>query len=137
MTLGFLPPCGVTVVLWSRLSGMTSIRVSLRLERVKNTKCYLMGNIENYTRLCTIKIDLSHLPLPPLLKPSGEGIYYHLDFEVILLFGLTELKALVAWKENVSPLGFIASNFDQCCQGVEQRSAAKIIYDPDSASDGL
>jgi len=63
-----------------------------------------MRNIENYTRLCTIKVDLSHLPLPPLSKPSGEGIYYRLDFEVILLFGLTELKAMVTWKENVSPV---------------------------------
>ena len=39
--------------------------------------------------------------------------------------------------ERESRLGFIASNFDQCFQGVEQRSAAKIIYHPDSASDGL
>ena len=63
-----------------------------------------MRNIENYTRLCKIKLDLSHLPLPPLTKSSGEGIYYRLDYEVILLFGLTELKAMVTWKENVSPV---------------------------------
>ena len=104
MTLEFLPPCGATVALWSTLSGMTSIRVSLRLEKMENTKCYLMRNIENYTSLCTIEVDLSHLPLPPLSKPSGEGIYYHLDLDVILLFGLTELKAMVAWKESVSPV---------------------------------
>ena len=59
-------------------------------------------NIENYTKLCTIKMDLSHLPLPPLTKSSGEGIYYRIDYDVILLFGLTELEAMVAWKENVS-----------------------------------
>jgi len=63
-----------------------------------------MRNIENYTKLCTIEIDLSHLPLPPLTKSSGEGIYYRLDYDVILLFGLTELGAMVAWKENVSPV---------------------------------
>ena len=61
-----------------------------------------MGNIANYTKLCTIKIDFSHLPLTPLSKSSGEGIYYRIDYEVILLFGLTELQAMVAWKENVS-----------------------------------
>jgi len=54
--------------------------------------------------LCAIEVDLSHLPLPPLSKPSGKGIYYRVDYEVILLFGLTELKAMVAWKENVSPV---------------------------------
>jgi len=32
---------------------------------------------------------------------------------------MTELKALVAWKEN----------------GIEKRSAAKIIYDPDTTND--
>jgi hypothetical protein len=137
MTLGLLPPCGATVVLWSSLSGVTSIRVSLRLERVKNTKYYLMRNIENYTKLCTIEMDLSHLPLPPLSKPSGEGIYYRIDYEVILLFGLTELQAMVAWKENVSPILGYCIQFLPVCQGVERRSAAEIIYDPDSANDGL
>jgi len=86
-----------------------------------------MRNIENYTRLCTIEVDLSHLPLPPLSKPSGEGIYYHLDFEVILLFGLTEFKAMVAWKENVSSvLVLLHPNFTSVIRvlndGVQRRS---------------
>lgn len=28
--------------------------------------------------------------------------YYTLNFDVVLLFGLTELKAQIAWKQNVS-----------------------------------
>ena len=51
-------------------------------------------------KICTIDIDLSHVPLGTLPKPSG-GRYYRLDYEIVLLFGLTELKALAAWKENV------------------------------------
>jgi len=70
---------------------------------------------ENYKRVCTIDVNLSHLPTTKLSKPSGRGHYYRIDYEIVLLFGLTELKAVVAWKEN----------------GVEKRSPAKIIYDPD------
>ena len=85
-----------------------------------------MGNVENYTRLCTIKKDLSRLPLPPLSKPSGKGIYYHLDYEVILLFGLTELKAMVAWKQNVSSVlvllhPILTSVFRVLNNGVQRR----------------
>jgi hypothetical protein len=82
-------------------------------------------------------MDLSYLPLSPRSKYSGAGTYYHLDYEVILLFGLTELEAMVAWKENVGPLIvlFNTSLFTKCCQGVERRSAARIIYDPDPVND--
>ncbi|KAF9047806.1 hypothetical protein BJ165DRAFT_1403442 [Panaeolus papilionaceus] len=75
---------------------------------------------KNYTKLCTIEVDLSHLPLQPRTKPSGGGSYYRLDYEIVLLFGLTELKALVSWKEN----------------GAEKRSVTKIVYDPDTTNDG-
>jgi len=57
--------------------------------------------LDNYTKLCTIAVDLSHLPLTPRAKPSGTGTFYRLDYEIVLLFGLTELKAVVAWKEHV------------------------------------
>jgi len=73
---------------------------------------------KNYTKLCTIDVDLSHLPLMPRNRAAG-GTYFRLDYEIVLLFGLTELKALIAWKEN----------------GVERRSTTKIVYDPDTTSD--
>jgi hypothetical protein len=38
------------------------------------------------------------------LKPrKGQGgTYYRLEFEMVMSFGLTELKAQIAWLENVS-----------------------------------
>ncbi|KAF8959248.1 hypothetical protein BDZ97DRAFT_1402193 [Flammula alnicola] len=66
----------------------------------------------NYTELCTIMTNLSHLSLKPLKGYQGRT-YYRVDYHVVLLFGLTELKAQIAWKED----------------GVEKRSPAKIVYD--------
>jgi hypothetical protein len=45
-------------------------------------------------------VDLSHLPLTARPKATGPGLFYRLDYEIVLLFGLTELKAQVAWKEK-------------------------------------
>jgi hypothetical protein len=64
-------------------------------------KYFLTRGIDNYTKLCTIEVDLSHLPLRP--KYSGGGPIYRLDYDIVLLFGLTELQAMLAWKENVGP----------------------------------
>ena len=33
---------------------------------------------------------------------AGKGSFHTVDFDIILLFGMTELKAQVAWTENVS-----------------------------------
>lgn len=71
---------------------------------------------QNYTELCRIEFDFSQLPSSR--RFFRKGIYYF-NYDVVLLFGLIELKAMVAWKEN----------------GAERRSAAKIIYDPDPAHD--
>ena len=59
---------------------------------------------DNYTQLCTIEADLSRVPLLPQLKSTGNGSFYWLYYDIILLFGMTELKAQVAWKEGVSGL---------------------------------
>lgn len=56
-----------------------------------------------YTKVCSIEMDLSHLPLVAQPRLSGEpGMFYEIEYETVLLFGLTELKAQIAWKENVS-----------------------------------
>jgi hypothetical protein len=65
---------------------------------------FLTGSVENYTELCTIEVDLSQFPLSPRLRSSGQGIIYRVEYDVVLLFGLTELKAMLAWKENVRPV---------------------------------
>ena len=57
--------------------------------------------------LCTIEADLSPAPIRTSTKTSGDGIFYYVDFEVILLFGMTELQAQIAWEENVSRSSYV------------------------------
>ena len=56
---------------------------------------------DNYSLHCTITADLSQIPLRPRAKAFGYGIFYRLEYEIVLLFGLTKLQACVAWEENV------------------------------------
>ncbi|KAI6044886.1 hypothetical protein EDC04DRAFT_2889550 [Pisolithus marmoratus] len=72
---------------------------------------------DSYTKLCTIYADTSKLTssLQPRRRPNGVGVYYTLNFDVVMLFGLTELKAQISWKED----------------GVEVRSPATVVYDDD------
>ncbi|KAF8840352.1 hypothetical protein BDN67DRAFT_1011541, partial [Paxillus ammoniavirescens] len=66
-----------------------------------------------FTNMCTVVADTSKLihSMSPLRSLNG-GIYYRLEFDVILLFGLTELKAQISWND----------------MGVEMRSPASIMY---------
>jgi hypothetical protein len=58
---------------------------------------------DNYTKLCTIEADLSQaMVLQP--KTTGKKRFYSVNFDIILFFGMTELKAQVAWTVNVSGL---------------------------------
>jgi len=72
----------------------------------------------NYTKLCTIEADLSKVKASRP-KATGKGNFYIVEYDVILLFGMTELKAQIAWKKN----------------GTEKRSETKIIYDSDTTDD--
>ena len=64
---------------------------------------------DNYTELCTVEVDLSQAPILALPKTTGEGNFYRVDFDFILLFGMTELTAQVAWSENVSNFSYVCS----------------------------
>ena len=57
---------------------------------------------ELYTKLCTVVADIREAvrELPPLHGP--DGTYFRFNFEIELLFGPTEHKAYICWKENVS-----------------------------------
>jgi hypothetical protein len=67
--------------------------------------CLKQSIQENYTELCTLEVDISQLPASVRNRPSEEGTYYyHVHYDIVLLFGLTELEAMVAWKENVGPV---------------------------------
>ncbi|TFK79391.1 hypothetical protein K466DRAFT_648875 [Polyporus arcularius HHB13444] len=54
---------------------------------------------ELYTPLCTIYADTSQVKRQPLNGPSG--VYYVQRFKIILLCGLTELKAQLSWDEDI------------------------------------
>ncbi|KAF9559594.1 hypothetical protein CPC08DRAFT_736124 [Agrocybe pediades] len=58
-----------------------------------------LGAGGNFAHLCDISANLSSLPWESQIGSSGQ-IYYERKIEVVLLFGLTELKAQIAWKEN-------------------------------------
>ncbi|KIM58494.1 hypothetical protein SCLCIDRAFT_128104 [Scleroderma citrinum Foug A] len=57
---------------------------------------------DSYTSLCTIRADTSKLAhsMHSHQLPGG-GVYYSIMFYVVLLFGLTELRAQISWRENV------------------------------------
>ena len=60
----------------------------------------MVMDTDNYTKLCTIEVDLSHISFA-----QGErGEYFRVEYDLVLLFGLTELKAQVAWREGVCAL---------------------------------
>ncbi|RDB20568.1 Heat shock protein 12A [Hypsizygus marmoreus] len=75
-----------------------------------------------YSTLCTVKADVAQFKTT--LRPQlgkGSRIYFKLNFEVILSFGLTELTAQLSWKEN----------------GEEKRCSAEIVYDYDIIESGF
>ena len=64
-----------------------------------------------FSTLCTVTADTRQMAnlLQPHYGMNGV-LYYRLDYKVVLLFGLTELKAQISWMENVSVI-FIAPDF--------------------------
>ena len=62
--------------------------------------------VELYSTLCYVEGDLSHVPKPAIYSHYIDDLYYQVKFDIILSFGLTELKAFIAWKENVRSLYF-------------------------------
>jgi len=55
-----------------------------------------------YSKLCQLHMDLSHLPFKTLPKYDGPGVYYEIQYEYLLFYHGVELKAQMAWRENVS-----------------------------------
>ncbi|KIL64018.1 hypothetical protein M378DRAFT_642370 [Amanita muscaria Koide BX008] len=61
---------------------------------------------------CAIQVDTTNVKRDLSLQNNGIQDFYRFNCEVVMLFGLTELKAYLAWKEN----------------GEEKRSDASIVY---------
>ncbi|KAF9817090.1 hypothetical protein IEO21_03672 [Rhodonia placenta] len=76
--------------------------------------CWTDVEPDMYSTLCTVHADTSHVLKKKQIGPNGP--YYSQDFNVILLCGLTELRAQISWMEN-------AFN----CSG-----PATIVYDDDT-----
>ena len=64
---------------------------------------------DNYTKLCTIEADLSGVSMLSQPKATGTGTFCKIYYDLVLLFGMTELEAQLAWKENVSNSNLIFS----------------------------
>ncbi|KAF9526171.1 hypothetical protein CPB83DRAFT_896323 [Crepidotus variabilis] len=91
--------------------------------RVVNPKiiCYRGQNMspvwcdtdsKNFTDVFKLVADVSRVPLASGINTKGRK-FYQLSYDVVIMFGLTELKAQLRWFEN----------------DVEKRSPAKLIYD--------
>jgi hypothetical protein len=55
---------------------------------------------DKFQKLCSIEVDLSHLPLTPEPKKNGMGTFYTVKYWVVLKFNSAELKAQMLWMEN-------------------------------------
>jgi hypothetical protein len=63
---------------------------------------------DHYQTVCKIEADTSRLTKYPTRRRGvPNSTFFELKFDVILSFGLTELKAQIAWLENVRHLGWI------------------------------
>jgi len=58
---------------------------------------------DNYSPVCTVVADTSSIPKSEMTQQSATEMQcYRKEFDIIVLFGMTELKA--QWTENVVPL---------------------------------
>ena len=52
---------------------------------------------ELFTLLCTVRADTSKVLKRP--QYGTNGIYYAQEFDIVLMCGLTEMKAQIRWKD--------------------------------------
>ena len=56
----------------------------------------------NYSLLCVIKVDVTNIlkNIKATRQTSTQGKFYRLEYDLVLIFGCTEFKAQIAWKEK-------------------------------------
>ncbi|KAF9026682.1 hypothetical protein BDP27DRAFT_1437443 [Rhodocollybia butyracea] len=86
----------------------------LRYEGASKNPEWADVDAEMYTTACTVTADVSRVSYTTHQKPGNGSKYYKTNYDIILLFGLTELKAQIAWKDG---------------DGVEQRGPAQVVYE--------
>jgi len=73
-----------------------------------------------FSVVCTVTADTSGVARTMAPKRGANGMqYYCQDYDIILMFGLTELKAQISWMED----------------GNEKRGPATIVYDQEMIAD--
>jgi hypothetical protein len=75
-----------------------------RLSHVKGSvlEVKILKISDEMSVLCVVTADTSRIPsIMTQLVGVGGNLYYEQHFTVVLLFGLTELKAQLRWMENV------------------------------------
>jgi len=73
-----------------------------------------------FSVVCTVTADTSRVARTITSNRGVSGNqYYRQDFNIILMFGLTELKAQISWMED----------------GQEQRGPATIVYDQETIAE--
>lgn len=91
------------------------VRIGIRTEKVRfsNTlfaensihliETILLGNpLDGMTTLCTIHADLSGLYPFLQRRPGKHGVvYWRVEYDILIEFGGTQLKARLQWKEGV------------------------------------
>ncbi|THU88824.1 hypothetical protein K435DRAFT_761555 [Dendrothele bispora CBS 962.96] len=96
--------------IWKR-SPMTPFKIYC-YRGMQQTPKWFDEDADNYIALCDVEVDVQ-APAQLHRNVLTGKIYYEFEYSVILSFGLTELKAQVAWIEG----------------GVEKRGPATSIYD--------
>ena len=61
----------------------------------------LMMLLDLFSTLCRVEADTSLARKERHTRSDGR-VYYTFDYEVVMLFGPTEMSAQIAWKEDVS-----------------------------------
>lgn len=77
--------------------------------------------LEMYSTLCHVEADLSALPKYPQTSSFDSSNYYSVSFEVVLTLGLTEDRAIIAWKQDVCQVFLQIWPSSRNSQGVEKR----------------
>ena len=78
----------------------------------------------HFADLCNITADMTSLKSSIRPRTNHRGAkYYTVSYDIVLLFGLTELKAQIAWTHNVSHRFPLKKCYtpDAILQGVEKR----------------
>ncbi|SJL14053.1 uncharacterized protein ARMOST_17506 [Armillaria ostoyae] len=93
-----------------------------------------------YNVLCTVTANTQQATktLKPQYRPGDGRTFYKLDYDVVLLFGLTELQAYVSWKhkrEKARSFSFISAYLDDMAEAPRVLSMRSISNETDAVQE--